>query len=186
MNKTVKTFACTALLLGAAATANAATVTYGLSNPVSGNSYGAVPMDSVSGTFVYDDVANTLTGNIAYTWNYPIQEIDMAYSADWAIDMDTGNLIASSVSCTDSNALAPDGCADQIAPPAGFDGSMSIIAGSLGSASATLKRFTGGAPVASGYNTFELTEVPVPAAAWLFGSALLGLAGVGRRKRKTA
>lgn len=31
----------------------------------------------------------------------------------------------------------------------------------------------------------EVSEVPVPAAAWLFGSALVGLAGVGR-KRKVA
>lgn len=29
--------------------------------------------------------------------------------------------------------------------------------------------------------TMALTPVPVPAAAWLFGSALLGLAGIGRR-----
>jgi len=33
--------------------------------------------------------------------------------------------------------------------------------------------------------TFELMgEVPVPAAAWLFGSGLVGLAGVARRRRK--
>ena len=30
----------------------------------------------------------------------------------------------------------------------------------------------------------EISEVPVPAAAWLFGSALLGLANIGRRKAK--
>ncbi len=33
------------------------------------------------------------------------------------------------------------------------------------------------------WNTFNLTPVPVPAAVWLFGSGLLGLAGVARRKR---
>ncbi|MEJ0099949.1 MAG: VPLPA-CTERM sorting domain-containing protein [Pseudomonadota bacterium] len=30
------------------------------------------------------------------------------------------------------------------------------------------------------------TEVPLPAAAWLFGSGLMGLAGIGRRRKKTA
>jgi hypothetical protein len=30
-----------------------------------------------------------------------------------------------------------------------------------------------------------LTDVPIPAAAWLFGSSLLGLAGMKRRKAKT-
>lgn len=33
------------------------------------------------------------------------------------------------------------------------------------------------------YLTFEVAPVPLPAAAWLFGSALFGLAGVARRKR---
>ena len=31
--------------------------------------------------------------------------------------------------------------------------------------------------------TFETTVVPVPAAVWLFGSGLLGLIGVARRKK---
>lgn len=31
--------------------------------------------------------------------------------------------------------------------------------------------------------TYTLTAVPVPAAAWLFGSALVGLAGIGRKRK---
>ena len=31
--------------------------------------------------------------------------------------------------------------------------------------------------------TYEVSSVPVPAAVWLFGSALLGLVGVARRKK---
>jgi len=38
--------------------------------------------------------------------------------------------------------------------------------------------FTGFSPY------FSVTAVPVPAAAWLFGSGLLGLVGVARRRRK--
>ena len=30
---------------------------------------------------------------------------------------------------------------------------------------------------------FEVTPVPVPAAVWLFGSGLLGLIGVAKRKK---
>ena len=33
------------------------------------------------------------------------------------------------------------------------------------------------------WSSTELNAVPVPAAAWLFGSAILGLAGVGRKRR---
>jgi hypothetical protein len=35
-------------------------------------------------------------------------------------------------------------------------------------------------------NGTALTSVPVPAAVWLFGSGILGLASVAMRKRKTA
>jgi len=38
---------------------------------------------------------------------------------------------------------------------------------------------------ASGFDYLHSAAVPVPAAAWLFGSGLLGLAGVARRKSKT-
>lgn len=50
-------------------------------------------------------------------------------------------------------------------------GTMVADAGILGTASGT---FT------------YVNEVPVPAAAWLFGSALVGLAGVGRRRKIAA
>ena len=41
----------------------------------------------------------------------------------------------------------------------------------------------GDAPYATVDYTYEVSSVPVPAAVWLFGSALLGLAGVARRKK---
>ena len=39
------------------------------------------------------------------------------------------------------------------------------------------------APYAKLDYTYEVSNIPVPAAVWLFGSALLGLAGVARRKK---
>jgi hypothetical protein len=33
------------------------------------------------------------------------------------------------------------------------------------------------------YELAQVNPVPVPAAAWLFGSALVGLAGVGRKRK---
>ena len=35
----------------------------------------------------------------------------------------------------------------------------------------------------SAQGTFDVAPVPVPAAAWLFGSAMLGLAGIGRSRK---
>lgn len=40
------------------------------------------------------------------------------------------------------------------------------------------------APFAGMSDTFAVSPVPVPAAVWLFGSALLGLAGFGRHSRR--
>ncbi len=37
--------------------------------------------------------------------------------------------------------------------------------------------------VFGGWNTFGMTPVPVPAAVWLLGSGLIGLAGIAKRKR---
>jgi hypothetical protein len=34
------------------------------------------------------------------------------------------------------------------------------------------------------YHGYELTAVPVPAAAWLFGGALMGMIGVGAKRRR--
>jgi hypothetical protein len=50
------------------------------------------------------------------------------------------------------------------------DASCGVLSGTL----------TIGGTTMSGYGA---SPVPVPAAAWLFGSALLGLAGVGRKRR---
>ena len=33
------------------------------------------------------------------------------------------------------------------------------------------------------YDNFTITAVPVPAAVWLFGSGLIGLVGIARRKK---
>jgi hypothetical protein len=38
----------------------------------------------------------------------------------------------------------------------------------------------------NGWSDYTTSPVPIPAAAWLLGSGLLGLAGVARRKKKTA
>jgi len=45
---------------------------------------------------------------------------------------------------------------------------------------------TNGYSIAPGYDVwakFDIVAVPIPAAVWLFGSGLLGLAGVARRKK---
>jgi len=55
------------------------------------------------------------------------------------------------------------------------------LAGALGFGSASLIATTGGA-----LSAVAITTVPVPAAAWLFGSALVGMVGIGFRNRCAA
>ena len=52
-----------------------------------------------------------------------------------------------------------------------------------GVAAVTLLGNTAGMYLAGDVTLTETSEVPVPAAAWLFGSALVGLAGVGRKRK---
>ncbi|WP_200821237.1 VPLPA-CTERM sorting domain-containing protein [Oceanicoccus sp. KOV_DT_Chl] len=56
-----------------------------------------------------------------------------------------------------------------------FDGSVGTITNDINGG------FSGGGNTLT--YSFETSEVPVPAAAWLFGSALVGLAGIGRKRK---
>ena len=44
--------------------------------------------------------------------------------------------------------------------------------------------YGGNTPFSGMSDTFAVSPIPVPAAVWLFGSALLGLAGFGRHSRR--
>lgn len=65
----------------------------------------------------------------------------------------------------------------------GFQGPFSTATGAVVAGENTFQFFSANL---GGQVPFEVTltpEVPVPAAAWLFGSALVGLAGVARRRK---
>ena len=61
-------------------------------------------------------------------------------------------------------------------------GSTAVVTVNAATILASSSAFPGFHPAFSG----SLTQVPIPAAAWLMGSGLLGLVGVARRRRKTA
>ena len=92
--------------------ASAATTTYNVTSGVTGNAYTAIgggyaadlALTNVYGTLIYDDVANTLTGNIQWRYLYPAQNVNTDYAGDWLVGTLSGNLAQSSVVCTDSGA----------------------------------------------------------------------------------
>ena len=67
---------------------------------------------------------------------------------------------------------------DTTTTPLVWDGTLDGDADGIPGTAMTAGPFAGFSP------TFTLTAVPIPAAVWLFGSGLLGLVGVARRRRK--
>lgn len=65
--------------------------------------------------------------------------------------------------------------------PAGMDENPMIFDLTLGGI--TILHDTGSATAPVTYTLTTMSAVPVPAAAWLFGSGLIGIAGVARRRR---
>ncbi len=61
-----------------------------------------------------------------------------------------------------------------------LDSLLSASTSTTGESAFTQSKFVGGGMV-----TIETSAVPVPAAVWLFGSGLLGLAGIARRSNRT-
>ena len=67
---------------------------------------------------------------------------------------------------------------DTTTTPLVWDGTLDGDANGIPGTAMTAGPFAGFEP------TFTLQAVPIPAAVWLFGSGLLGLVGVARRRRK--
>jgi hypothetical protein len=82
-------------------------------------------------------------------------------------------------SCVDNAALIT---CDKIALAYGFPIPFAAASGSATTASG-LFNTTASSNTSNQHTSYALTAVPVPAAAWLFGSGLLGLAGTARRRR---
>jgi len=168
-----------------ALSANASTVLYNVVNGVAGNQFTQsgggfaddAPLFDVSGMFVYDTDADALVGNVAFNYFFEgFGGTDSDYSANWVVNFQGGgDLVAFDVSCV--NNAPNDGCADLTASNPFWNDAMSVLSGDLAAGSdTTIKWLVGGAPFNSSLIALDLRVVPIPAAAWLFGTAL-GLLG---------
>jgi hypothetical protein len=119
-----------------------------------------------------------LIGSPYYGWNTPTYTGSTTNYGNWATDK-TGDRQAT---VSYDLAPAPDFVEDILSASASGDANVSLY---LMAASDTLgiTIFTGGASVLPTLS-FDVVPaaVPVPAAVWLFGSALAGLGVIGRRK----
>lgn len=113
------------------------------------------------------------------------------YSADWTMYMASGALIANNVSCVslDAGDFCGSGALGDLVNNGGFVSPVTFLetSGVPVNASTTSDFDLFFTTISNGGNEYDYkftwTTVPVPAAAWLFGSALVGLAGIKRKRQ---
>ena len=169
MTKIIKTIAASFLALLFAGSAQAALVNFEITGTVetaaADNSFGLLVGNTITASGVFDDIALTAgTGVIDFSTAYN----NMTITAGTATYTDSTELfggaymelINGELDSLDYSSIAND-----------FDsGFLSFWSGNLG-------EFDGS------WNTaVSISSVPVPAAVWLFGSGLLALVGLSRRK----
>jgi hypothetical protein len=144
-----------------------------------GNTNSVTAYANTTNTFsgTADLVGTTMTANITQTSNGGFLVLEQVRVFDVVTGLGTNTMI----SCGGSGASVACG---------GIPLGEAAWAGTVSGSYTTQFDFVS-APAANNGNVLTITEtinysaVPVPAAAWLFGSALVGLAGVSR-KRKSA
>lgn len=159
--------------------AQAALVNFSLTGDVdawadSGNSYGLNMGDTISATGTFDD--GVLTGGTG--------TVSFGSGSGNSLTLNVGSFTFTAVDDVNYATGYP-----QMSLNAGaFDGLNVAISFGTSSSFDSLNTWfdaydDGGNLVSGTWTSFQMTPVPVPAAVWLFGSGLLGLAGVARRKQ---
>ncbi len=167
-----------ALMLGTGA-AHAALVNFSLTGDVdawadSGNSYGLNMGDTISATGMFDD--SVLTGGTG--------TVSFGSGSGNSLTLNVGNFTFAAAD--DVNyAIGYPQMSLNVGAFAGLN--VSILFGAASSFDSLDVWFDasddGGNLVSGTWTSFQMTPVPVPAAVWLLGSGLLGLAGAARSKR---
>lgn len=157
--------------------------------------YGLFPdyyndVSSFSATYTPTSDGSVSTFSISMVNNNTYQNSgDFSYQADWNYYAASGAIVAYNITCTSPNIF----CDSNILGGLQYEGGFAFV-----TAEDTQTRENIGIPV-PGVDAFDLrwegtgsdgapfdwkltfSPVPVPAAAWLFGSALVGLAGLKRK-----
>ncbi len=147
-----------------------------------GGSIPDVAASNAGGFFTYDTDTQMLVGWQRHQSN--ASQGSYLYQAGWSVDLAASQMTTANTSCT--FLAGNDACpsfTNGLQP-----GPASVLAGNIGNGAfgnlVTIKWNTLGAPLNSAFIATQIQAVPVPAAAWLFGSALAA-AGVLRRRMAT-
>ena len=178
--KKLATLASALVLSAAAGSASAAVIN--VSASFTGTMTGAaVGTQTGTGTGTYDDSTGILTLDTAYTINavaYGVLPVQQNQTALTVANFNT-NIATTTIYTCQTLPGYSDLCGNV---PLNAPTNSSITSGNY--LSFVSSASNSGANVITTWTiTPEVSEVPVPAAAWLFGSALLGLTGVSRRRK---
>jgi len=155
---------------------NAAPVTFTYSTAVSTNGYGntlilKITADNggigiASGSWAQEDILSAVAtvGSYEAIFNYPYFQNDPVFVTD-----SLGNLASTRWYDIDDNNTDNIGA-----------GSPVFYANVLETSQRDRLTYLDAGP--SSASSWEISAVPIPAAAWLFGSALIGLVGIKRKK----
>lgn len=176
--KKITTFTVAAALMFSAGLASAATVTGGQIDFYVGIT-GFTPTFTDYITGGTDDGMGVI--EFDYTSHQDISALNA--SADVTgfsvLDLNNNTFFTTITSCQDDSNGAICSSVPLNVPDNGVD-SLTVTAESYGYSIDTVD--VSGGVTTTGHGTILVSPVPVPAAAWLFGSAVLGLVGVNRRK----
>ena len=131
------------------------------------------------GTGSLDNVTVTSSGVAGNSLVFPATAVtNLLQIEGWQVDILDSSIVGQTGSSLELSGTGTLFCADTATcgqyDPTAMEWTLSAVA-TGSSYSMTVTMLGGGAA--------GLTAVPVPAAVWLFGSGLIGLAGVARRKR---
>ena len=173
------------ILAISAASAQASALTYQLTDA---DTYADLT-DYSSSTFVSSGASNTFSVYLESVGSTSYNQF--TYSADWTFTAYNGTLTAQNITCNsldsaffcDSNALGGLQNENQLVFVDVLDtATQSPLFGATTSAFDLSWNGQRGSVTWDWQLTFSPQPVPVPAAAWLFGSALVGLAGLKRKQ----
>lgn len=191
--KAIKTLLAVSLLAAGAAhaaTIGTATLTATSQIPIGPGTY--LNNGSGTGTATLDD-SGTLTLNWSGNTTVLFTNVMAVSFSDVATGTIAGGTFTMTGGHTHINSCSPvsgtNFCADALSTPentftSNISGSIALALGASGTFTASYQ--SPGGQVNNTYNLSNFTPapaVPVPAAAWLFGSGLLGLAGTARRRK---
>jgi len=164
-------------------TASASTVNFQLTGNVTytdaGNLFGLTAPTTISATGSYDssDLDGSGTGSIDFL-TVPPQSLTITVGSIVFTEADDDDAIMEmSITTNNFNFL-------------NYGGTVTTVDGDQLFTSLPANNFIGtdssGGSILGTWDTSSFqTAVPIPAAVWLFGSGLLGLAGIARKKKKT-